>query len=133
MASLKVDVQAYSWLDKNVKSKCDSFSTLKKKELDNSKREIELWHGLHAKVSSQQKLDLQSYITLTLNRNELRAIERMVLEQMVLINGKTIPEYQERMNEYPVQNPLLKPYVEKLEALYMGLSDLMENIQGALK
>ncbi len=134
MAKIKVDAQMLSWISKNVARKAQQLDALPEREKEKNKRAIEHACALDIKISGQ-KLLLKSdnSVTLALNRNDLRFLQSMALDQMVVLNSKTTVAYQERMKKNPDLVAEYQPYLDKAQATYNGLAELMEIINQGLK
>jgi hypothetical protein len=129
MPKINISTQAYEFLRRRVAKKALQMAALPENELRKNDREVKHWDLIDRKLNnSKPSLTSDMMMMIELKRVELKSLQVMVLDTMVALNSKTIPEYQKRMTEIPNKTEFYKGYVDKAEALYMGLAELLQAI-----
>lgn len=130
MPKVNLSDQAYLFLKRRVSKKTKAMQSLPENELRKNEREVKHWQDIEKKFNAVT--DVQPVNELIFKRVELRSLQNTVLETMVTLQSKTLPEYQERMAKIPDKKEFYEEYVTKAEALYDGLVVLSNAIQEAL-
>lgn len=134
MPKVNVSTQAYEYLSRVVSKRATQMLQLPENELRKNEREVKHWQLINKKLNEVQlPLDSNMMLELTFKRVELKSLQVMVLDTMVTLQAKTIPAYQERMEKIPEKKPFYQEYVRKSEALFEGLSELLEGINQGMK
>lgn len=126
MPRVAISTQAFAFLSKRTSKKSRQMESLPENELRKNEREVKHWVDLAKKFAQPPVAEM------TLKRVELKTIQVMVLDTMVHIQSKAMPEYQERMSKVPDKKAFYQEYVAKLENLYTGLSELLDTIKKAI-
>lgn len=126
MATIKIDAQAFEWLNRNAGKRAKMLTELPANEQAKIKREVDHWKALSTKIRKKEcKMGTDNFLEIILNRQDVRSIQNLIVDSLITLNSKTIPAYKERLRKQPE----VIDYLKRCEALYIGLTELLETLK----
>lgn len=133
MPVVNITAQGFEWLKRNVSRTAKRYQALPENEARKEERTIKHWSDMSKRLNSTElEFNKDATAQLIMKRVELRSLQNMTLEQMVVLQSKVLPEYKDRVSRIPEKQEFYQEYVEKAEALYKGLAELLEAINFAI-
>lgn len=116
---MRLDEDQFKWLSRTVTRKATSAAVIHEQdEKLMSERQLALWTKLAAKFEQQQ-------LDMSFTKHEVKAMRTMTVEQMIVLMGTTIPEYQKRQRTEPDKSNHYQEYIDKAKASVAGLESII--------
>jgi len=126
--TINLTTEERKWLDRQVRRKAELYASLEGKQRQIVDKEAKVWEALKDRMAQDELPFEGESSVLTLNRQEIRLIQVLVIDRLAYLTGKTIPEYRKRIELRPEEADRFIEYLDAGIELQQGLVTLSSKI-----
>jgi hypothetical protein len=134
MPKIRVTPLTHQWLKSKVDKTFRRFQALPENVARKQEAIIKHWEWIDKKFKAEAKPEpTDGKIVMNLKRVELKSLQNVMLEAIVVLTGKIIPEYESRIEKIPAKAEHYNAYVHKSRQLVQDLNEMLGEIQNAIQ
>jgi hypothetical protein len=133
MPQLSFTPIAKEWLTRRIEKEHRKYQSLPENSAKKQIAFIKHWDLMNRKFKAEQReVNADGTLPMALKRVELKSLQVLIMESIVQLNTKVIPEYQARVDRVPERAERYREYLAKTEELVRQLGKLLNDINQSI-